>query len=362
MSAGDLGRMLEGKKLAVCVGTGGVGKTTTAAALALREAGRGKKVLAITVDPSKRLASTLNISMDRSEPARVADPELAGALFGVTVNAEEIFDRFLSETMRDAEKIERLKKNRLYNQLKTRLSGSQEFTSLELLHECVQSGEYDLVVLDTPPAQNAIEFLQSPQRLHRLFDSSVTKWFLQTPGDAGFLKKLILGGGERVLSALETLTGRGFIAELRDFFQLAQHWQQELSERMKSVHRLLTGTETLFIMVTAFDEAKLDEALQFESELKRQGYPFDAVIVNRLFPLWMECGEDEGRFSGDVASLHARMRLFYGERLRRLRRFHAAHGGKPTFYLPEFKEAVSELQGLKEVAARLRPLAPETPA
>lgn len=344
MSLLELSELLKSKKVIVCVGTGGVGKTTTAAVLAMQAAELGLKTLAITVDPAKRLASTLGIDRHLGEAVEVEG--FSGKLYGMVVNAPVIFDRFLKETMHDQEKIERIKKNRLYVQLKTRLHGSQEFTSLEALYENFHSGQYDLIVLDTPPAQNAVDFLEAPQKLHALFDSSVTKWFLGQSSEENFFKRMIASGSEKVFSALKTLTGKEFIEELQEFFELAQSWQGELSHRMRETQKILNRADGLFLLVTGFDEAKLEEALSFRKKLKREGYPVGAVVVNRMLPGWS--------WQSPVnEKLQLEIQEFYKKRQQSLREFYKELGKVETFHIPQMEEDVSDLDGLKSVGQRI---------
>ena len=254
----------------VCVGTGGVGKTTSAAALGVKAAQAGKRVLVLTIDPAQRLATSLGLSEEaraKGEIVEVPPSEFAqppkGQLFASVIQAQKIFDDFICSEA-PADQAERLMKNRLYQQLTTRLAGSQEFTSLEKLLQCHEDQRFDLIVLDTPPAQHSLDFLGAPLKLHALFQSSVTQWFLNSKGDKeqGWLKRTLSGGKDRAFSILKQLTGSDFIRELQEFFELAQAWQKKLGQRMVDVHRLLTSEKTAFVLVTSFDEAKLERADQ----------------------------------------------------------------------------------------------------
>lgn len=349
----NINELLKSKKIIVCVGTGGVGKTTTSAILSYKAYQQGLKVLVITVDPSQRLAQALGIDRSSSEPTEIESDESGHYLKGVVVHAPSIFDDFLKETMPDEEKIERMKKNRLYVQLKTRLSGSQEFTALELLHRNVISEEYDLVVVDTPPAQNAIDFLEAPKKLHALFDSSVTKWFLNTSSETGFFKKLVASGSEKVFSALKTLTGQEFISELQEFFQLAQSWQHHLSQRMVAVQKMMTREDALFLLVTSASTAKLNEALAFEKELKREGYPMEAAIVNKTYPDWFHQELKTEKYSENLLAQHKEMKKFYQQRESIIENFVNRSDSEATFKLPEFDQDVSRLEVIKNFSSYL---------
>lgn len=338
--------LLKSKKVVVCVGTGGVGKTTTSAVLGFRAAKLGLKTLVITVDPSQRLASLLNIGREDSLPTEVPYEKLNSKLSGVVVNPSAIFDQFLSQSIEDQKEIDQLKKNRLYVQLKTRLSGSQEFTSLELLHRHVTSGEYDLVILDTPPAQNAIDFLEAPERLHALFDSSVTQWFLKTPAKQSFFRQVLSTGSEKVLSSLKKLTGDEFITELQEFFHLAQSWQEKLIDRMKDVQKILTNKDTLFLLVAGYDEVKLQEALKFERKIKKQGFPVEAFVVNQMLPEWLE--EQNSFEDVELRKASEDMSKYYSERKKQIEDLERTHPQTPILHIPL---VASEMTGFEDLAS-----------
>lgn len=281
--------ILDSAKVIVCVGTGGVGKTTIAAGLAALLARRGQRVLVLTVDPSRRLKQTLGLA-ESGVVTRVDLPDLKGGkgeLWGVVMNPQKTFDDFVLRGAGNSEKAKKLLSNKLYQQLSTTLAGSQEFTALENLLDADQDGRYDVIVLDTPPAQHAQEFLQAPQKLAAIFNEGIAKWFRGPSGKAGFLSGLMQAGTKQALKILESLTGAEFMGQLAEFFSYIHAWQERLEARAIEAHRVLVRPDTHFLLITAFDESKFIEGENFAREIRKGGYRLSAMIVNRAHPLWV---------------------------------------------------------------------------
>jgi anion-transporting ArsA/GET3 family ATPase len=277
-------------KTLICIGSGGVGKTTMAASIALGFAQTGKKVLVLTIDPSLRLAQALGIKTD-GDVHRVSltalEPKAKGELWSCVIDHKKTFEWFLRRASNNAD-IGKLLDNRLYQQLSGRLSGSQEFTSLISLWRFVSSGEYDLVVLDTPPSEHTWNFLRAPEKIAALFNEGVASWFRQPEGESKNLFKKILNiGTTQVLKALETLTGSLFMKELSAFFQAIQKWQAPLEAYVMNCQRLLISNETEFILVTALESSRIHEAQKLSREIQKQGYRLSSIIVNRV-PAWTQ--------------------------------------------------------------------------
>ncbi len=274
---------LENEKIIVVMGSGGIGKTTTAAALSLWLARKGKKVLVLTIDPSQRLAQALGISADgKISKVPGADCELYAAV----LNSKQVFDEFILKATKKIPAAESLFKNKLYQQLSTTLSGSQEFTAIERLYEVSSSGEFDVIVLDTPPSKHAMDFLKSPEKMASLFQEKITKWFVEP--QKGSLRGLLQAGTKKVFKILENLTGSEFVENLGDFFSKIANWQVQLRERSVEVQRLLTSPETSFVLVTGMDQAKIKEAEHLYKEIFKGGHQFKGVLINRSLPLWMK--------------------------------------------------------------------------
>jgi anion-transporting ArsA/GET3 family ATPase len=276
--------LLPSTKTLICIGSGGVGKTTMAASIAVGLANAGKKILVLTIDPSLRLAQALGIKTD-GELHRVNLPGGKGELWSCVINHKKTFDWFIQNAAGHTD-VSSLMQNRLYQQLSGRLSGSQDFTSLLSLQRYVSSGIYDLVILDTPPSQHTWSFLRAPEKISALFNEGVASWFRAGSESTSLFKKVLNLGTAQVLKALEMLTGSHFMRELSSFFQAIQKWQGPLESYVMSCHRLLVSSETEFLLVTSLDSSRIHEAQKLSREIQKQGYRLTSVIVNRI-PKWI---------------------------------------------------------------------------
>lgn len=346
-------------KILICVGSGGVGKTTMASALGVLAAQSGLNTLVLTIDPSLRLAQVLGIE-GRNEVTLVPGQNYSGSLKASIINHKAVFDSFVQRASASSEIIDRIQKNRLYQQLSTTLSGSQEFSALEKLYQSYTSGEYDLIILDTPPAQHAIDFLRAPQKLSALFSEGVAKWFRgSAKAKVGIFRSLLNSGTKQVLKALELLTGADFIHELSDFFSIIENWQSKLHDRTIEFHRLLVSPTTHFALVTSFEEAKLSEAQVFSQEIIRSGYGLKHVFLNRAFP---HChlgelqikGENE-KVVAEVKRLFFEWKAFYDLREKLFEGFSLRlPKGVQTYRVAEFIMPISDLHGLEKMALRIQ--------
>jgi anion-transporting ArsA/GET3 family ATPase len=271
--------LLEGKRVCVCGGSGGVGKTTTSAAVALGMAARGAKVAVVTIDPARRLANALGLEELANEPRRV-DPtrlgaDFAGELWAMMLDPKRTFDeRIAPDPARAAE----IKANRVYRELSTAVSGSQEFTAVAKLYELQREGDFDLLVLDTPPSRNALDFLDAPGRLTSFLEGRALKAFVRPTG----LGMRVLGrGAAPLLSALRRVTGVDLISDLTTFFGLLGDMTDDFSERAAAVESMLRAPSTAFVLVTSAQAPAIDEAIWFRHTLQEGGLPFAGVIVNR---------------------------------------------------------------------------------
>lgn len=271
---------MKSTQVIVCIGCGGVGKTTVSASLGYMLADQGFKTLVLTIDPAKRLATTLGIEGTK-DITEVPGLLLKGKLYASVIDHQTVFNDFIKRASGAGADVTPIFKNKLYQQMTTNLSGSQEFTALEKLFSAYESGDFDWIVLDTPPSKHAIDFLNAPQKLSALFNDSVAKWFRSSDGKGGLLSQIVSTGTRQVIQILENLTGSEFIKELRLFFSYIHAWQDKLESRIVQVHSLLISSSTQFLLVSSLDEVKMTEALSLGQEVRKQGYLLSKIIINK---------------------------------------------------------------------------------
>ncbi len=355
-----MNELLEKSKIILVMGSGGVGKTTLAASLGMRAAQQGRRVLVMTIDPSLRLATSLGLSSAAQGPGVVSVGTSTtmgeGSLFAYLLNPEESFRSFVRRSIPDAHLAGRLLNNKLFQQLSTTLSGSQEFSSLERLLEFHGSGQYDLIVLDTPPTQHAVNFLEAPGKLRALFDDSVSKWFLQPAEKQGLFRKVVHRGTLQVLKAMELVTGPDFVDELREFFISAQDLQQAIVHSSCRFEEILGRESTRVLLVASGNKSKNKEVSYLAHELKKRGQGLYGVIVNRCYPSWME-GEGFEEFEGKemefsdprLTDLCRGLSLEYREKISSLQQIQTSLGeGSDFVMVPELRGGVVGQKSLEE--------------
>lgn len=348
-----MNEMLMKAKTLICVGSGGVGKTTLAAALGLKAAQQGRRVLVLTIDPAQRLKTTLGLP-ENGDTKKLQHPSIKGELSAAVINSKRVLDDIVLRLATKDEMAKKILENKLYIQLSTTLSGSQEFSAIEKLYLSLESGNYDLVVLDTPPTKHAIDFLNAPQKLVAILNENVAKWFRDPSSGGNFLVSLVQQGTKQVLKALELLTGSEFIRELSSFFNNIQSWQSKLEQRVMDVHRALVGPDSYFCLVTSFDEAKLKEAQYFSREIKKGGYKMSAIIINRAWPQWLQ--KDSALADTSVLGQDYKKWLDYYMAKEALYKNFAAEMRTqcPVYTVAELEHDISNLEGVAELTALLK--------
>ena len=364
MSVSDL---LDGKRVCVCGGSGGVGKTTTSAAVALGMAAEGAKVAVVTIDPARRLANALGLQELENEPRRVEPERLAGAtgrtgtfsgeLWAMMLDPKRTFDELIDRVAADPEHAEEIKRNRVYSELSTAVSGSQEFTAVAKLYELERDGDFDLLVLDTPPSRNALDFLDAPGRLTSFLEGRAMKAFIRPTG----LGMRVLGrGAAPFLGALRRVTGVDLIGDLTTFFGLLGDMTGEFSARARAVEEMLRASTTAFLLVTSAQEAAIDEAIWFRRTLEETGLPFAGVIVNRVHHDILGESEPEDLLSAlgqelapDLAARVAENFFDYHRLARRdahnVARLHDELVDQPLLLVPHLDDDVHDVAGLLRV-------------
>ncbi len=267
------------KKILIQCGTGGVGKTTLSAALALNLAAQGKKVLVITMDPSRRLKTSLGLTGDASRPIKLdlstLSESVPGELWAMIPNSESSY-RHLVESLTDrTESREKLLKNKILRSFASDYSGANEYLALNELYRIRQSNLFDVIVLDTPPAKNTLTFLQGPRLLARFFEEKFIKLLLLPT------HSIFSFGAKKVFGILENLTGAGFVHELFEFGAAIATIQDSFLKRLRSIHELLKSSEVGFCLVTTPNDSSIHEIDSFLSELRVQDFKLTALLLNR---------------------------------------------------------------------------------
>ena len=276
-------------RVVVCCGTGGVGKTTTSAVLALAAARRGRNAVVVTIDPAKRLADTLGletlsdvaheIERSRWDPTGTAPPE--GRLSALMLDTRATFDALVHKHAQSPEQADRILANRFYRNIAGALSGTQEYMAMEKLHELHDEGGYDLIVVDTPPTRHALDFLDAPARLTRLLDNRIFR-FLMVP------TRTYLRAASVAVQAFMRAVGKAIGSEVIDdivaFFRAFEGMEQGFRERAAAVTELLVDSGTGFVLVTSPRRDAVDEAEFFAARLRESDLTVAALVVNRVHP------------------------------------------------------------------------------
>jgi anion-transporting ArsA/GET3 family ATPase len=365
-----LDRALRERRVLVVCGSGGVGKTTTAAALALHAARGGRKVLVCTIDPSRRLATSLGLGRlsGRPRPIDLSRPRGSGrgALWAMVLDVKSTFDALVERHTPDAAARRRILDNRFYRHVSAAVAGSHEYMAMEKLLELSADPQWDLVVLDTPPTRHALDFLEAPDRLLDFLDTSVLRWFLKPYFAAGRLTlKVATRTGALAVRLADRFLGMEFLQDLSEFFLAFESMYDGFKERAKEVHALLRDEASGFVLVAAPAPLALEEALYFHSRLTEKKMPFLAFIVNRVHPDPGRPGAGpRGRRRARVsADLTAKLVETFREQrtLARVERRAVARlevdAKESPILAPEFEQDIHDLKGLAAFAETILPAA-----
>jgi len=290
-----LSQSLREAKVLVCAGTGGVGKTTLAAALAIQAARRGRRTLVLTIDPARRLADALGLDHLDSTPTAITLGEGAtelppGAqLDAMMLDPKPTFDRLIERLTSDSAVRARIFDNRIYQHLSGALAGSAEYAAMEQVHEAVQSGSYDLVVVDTPPASHALDFLAAPRRLRTFLEGRIVRALVRPAASAGRFGWLVFGRAlQSALGLVERIAGGGFLEDLSEFLRAIEGLSGGLRDRATRVEALLLGESTHFVLIAGAKSGEEPGTLEFLDALSDLKIELCAVILNRLPPWPLE--------------------------------------------------------------------------
>jgi anion-transporting ArsA/GET3 family ATPase len=356
--------LIEGKRVLICAGSGGVGKTTTSAAIALGLAARGERVAVLTIDPARRLAESLGLEELGNEARRV-DPDrftaarvsVQGELWAMMLDAKRTFDGLVERYAADAAARDRLLGNRIYQEVSNAVSGSQEYMAMEKLYELDAEGRYDVLVLDTPPTRNALDFLDAPSRLSRFIDSRAIGALVRPGGR-------LLGRGSRLLFlAMKRITGVDVMEDISEFFGAFADMAEGFRERAKRVNALLSAPETAFLLVTTPQRDAVDEAIYFRRRLAERRMPFAGVVMNRVHPAPAGPNGEVERAALDEL-LGAELAVKAARNLEDVRRLAAGDSesiarlageldGAPIVRVPHLEDDVHDIGGLADMDAYL---------
>jgi anion-transporting ArsA/GET3 family ATPase len=290
MTTASLTPILDARRVILCVGCGGVGKTTVSAALSLAAAMRGKRVLCLTIDPAKRLANSLGLAQLKQtaqkiepalfEPLGVAVP---GSLTVMMLDTKSTFDELVARHASSAAARDRILNNRLYGYLSTGLAGTQSYMAMEKLLSVKEDPNYDLIVLDTPPTSNALDFLDAPNRLINALDSRAMRWFMQAFERSGRLSLNVLAKSVAVvMRAISRITGGGFLEQMSELIIDLNDLFGGFRERATRVAEAFRGPEFGYVLVTTPEPVAIQEVIFFADRLEQQGMRQDAFVVNRV--------------------------------------------------------------------------------
>jgi anion-transporting ArsA/GET3 family ATPase len=337
------------QQVTVVVGSGGVGKTTLAAALALDAAGAGHDTLVMTFDPSLRLKDALGVGPEaRDRPVRVAT-NTRGKLEVALLDARTTFDRLIERYAPDREAADRIVNNRFYHDLAGSLAGILEYMAVERLFEVAQEGRHDRVILDTPPTRQALDFLEAPDRIVKFLDSGAVKlalspWFKRGGGLKALPMRL---AGKGVEGLLDRLVGFALLGDLVEFFQAFAPLFDGFRSRAGEVRELLRRPQTTFMLVSGPGEDRIPDTMFFARKLTEAGHHLGAVVVNQVHPAFQPGHRPAGSGAALFAWLGERDRRGV-ERLRRL-----LSGGQPMAVLPLRAEPPTSLAALRALGAEL---------
>ena len=361
------------RRVVVCCGTGGVGKTTVAAVVALAAARAGRNAVVVTIDPAKRLADTLGLvelgDTPREIPRARWDPDAQapapGRLSALMLDTRATFDGLVHRYSTDPEQAERILDNRFYRNIAGALSGTQEYMAAEKLHELSEEGGYDLIVVDTPPSRHALDFLDAPQRLTRLLDNRIFR-FLMMPTRTYL--RVASSAVQRFLRTVARVIGAEVLDDIVAFFRAFEGMEGGFRDRAARVGALLLDPSTAFVLITSPRRDSVDEAEFFAARLRDAQLAVTALIVNRVHPdfgggppeeLRGRAAELRGRGDPAAAGLAARYENLadyteLSDRERRSMNAVAAQIGAATVaYVPSLPHDVVDFAALDAVATQL---------
>ncbi|HEY3708743.1 MAG TPA: ArsA family ATPase [Amycolatopsis sp.] len=356
-------------RVVVCCGSGGVGKTTTAAALAVRAAERGRRTVVLTIDPARRLAQALGLRELSNHPKQVKVDgfEPKGELWAMMLDMRRTFDDMV-RVHAGPERAEQLLQNPFYQTISTSFSGTQEYMAMEKLGQLAATDEWDLIVVDTPPSRSALDFLDAPTRLSSALDGRMIR-LLTGPAKAGGwgLRKVVSAGFSMFAKAVSTIIGGQLLADASSFMQAFDSMFGGFRERARKTAELLRSSGTSFLVVAAPEPDALREASYFVERLAGESMPLAGLVANRTHPVLAQLSASEALAAAEslvksetaaplaeaVLRLHADRVVLAERENRLLARFTMAHPEVPLVRVPALAGDVHDLDGLRDIGVKL---------
>ena len=369
--------LVKTKRVLVTVGAGGVGKTTTAATLGLLAARLGRRTLVMTIDPARRLATSLGLGALDHQERVVPDEKMVaaglptGLLSAMMLDQKHTFDDLILRYAADPAAARRVLDNRIYRELSTRLAGGQEYAAMEKLYELSETGRYDLLVLDTPPTANALDFLDAPRKMIDLVESPAVSLLVSSYRRAGRMSfKLLSLGASYVFKRIARFIGGDFLDDIAGFFSDVHELLEGFRDRAAKVIQLMERPDVGFVLVASPDPRAIDEAEALYGRLKNSGMSPEAFVINRVHPLApiratveevaARCAarglppEVAARLASELVECHRRLQVLAAaddEEIRRLLRGTGARA--PCIRVPFFNEDVHDVAGLMRLSEHL---------
>jgi anion-transporting ArsA/GET3 family ATPase len=401
-AASPLNRIVADARIVVCCGSGGVGKTTTAAAVALRAAELGRRTCVLTIDPARRLAQALGLdllsntprpvrgkgipggdagrgdasssgrrSTDAGRATRAGGPpgepaKPPGGLDAMMLDMRRTFDEVIERYARDEEQAERILANRFYQRLSSTLAGTHEYMAMEKLYELHESRRYDLLVVDTPPTRSALDFLDAPEHLNELLDARVFRLLIGPARrvGSGYLKGLNLAT-TAMTRMIRRLTGSELLAEVGEFFAAFEGMYDGFKDRAQRVYRLLKHPSTAFVVVATPEPGALREARYFADRLAADRMPLGALVVNRVHQVQplpevppaamarLAAGGADARLLADLLEQHHADEALAAAEQERIAALLARVPSIGIVQVPLLADDVHDLAGLRRLGTRL---------
>ena len=363
----DVDRILTdpASRIVVVCGAGGVGKTTTAAAMALRAAEQGRRVVVLTIDPARRLAQALGLGdLDNSPLPVKLGADAKGELHAMMLNMRRTFDEMVIEHS-TPEKAAQVLANPFYQTVASSFSGTQEYMAMEKLGQLSLDASWDLIVVDTPPSRNALEFLDAPQRLGSFLDGRFIR-LLTAPGRG--ITRVVTSAMSLAMRGVSTVIGSQMLSDASAFVQSLDSMFGGFRERATRTYQLLREDGTSFLVVAAAEPDALREAAFFVERLSAENMPLAGLVVNRTHPTLSSVQADHAATAADlldriddpgaeltaaVLRIHAQRAVTAAREVRLLKRFTGAHPRVPIVGVPSLPFEVSDLAALRAVADQL---------